>query len=47
MDIMRVFLVITALALTACEKPSSTASPESEAQSRQVATIGSRNRRYL
>jgi len=34
MDIMRVFLVITALALAGCEKPSSTASAESEAQSR-------------
>ena len=36
MNIMRVFLVITALALTGCEKPSSTASPGSEAQSRQL-----------
>jgi cytochrome c5 len=36
MNIMRFFLVITALALAGCERPSSTASPESEAQSRQL-----------
>jgi cytochrome c5 len=36
MHIIRVFLVITALALTSCTKPSSDSSAISEAQSRQL-----------
>lgn len=36
MHIIRVFLVITALALTGCTKPSSDTSAISEAQSRQL-----------
>jgi cytochrome c5 len=34
--ITRVFLLVVVVALVGCEKPSSTASPESEAQSRQL-----------
>lgn len=36
MQIFRTLLLVVIFALVACEKPSSTASPESEAQSRQL-----------
>jgi cytochrome c5 len=41
MYIMRVCFVIAALVLTGCDEPPSTASPESEAQSRQLQPLDS------